>query len=140
MIEASGTYHQTAPGAGRLATLAANLEMQALRLVHGKPVQSRLTAPIASFSFDDAPVSAVTLGADILERHGVQGTYYLNGANAGRTFEGRAQFDASHVQALHDRGHEVACHSFRHRRMRRVGEGDLAREFADNLAWAQSIL
>jgi peptidoglycan/xylan/chitin deacetylase (PgdA/CDA1 family) len=140
MTQAQHDYSTTAPGTGSFARLAANMEMQALRLVQGKPVQSRLTAPIASFSFDDAPVSAVTLGAEILERHGLRGTFYLNGANAGRTFEGRAQFDVADVRALHDKGHEIACHSFGHRRMRRVGQAELSSEFADNLAWARGIL
>jgi peptidoglycan/xylan/chitin deacetylase (PgdA/CDA1 family) len=134
------TYQQTDPKAGRLATLAANLEMQALRLVKAKPVQSRLSAPLASFTFDDAPTSAVQAGAAILERHGLRGTFYVNGGNAGSSFEGRQQFTDDDVRRLHASGHEIACHSWGHLRMRRMDLAALAQDFDRNLAWARGLL
>jgi peptidoglycan/xylan/chitin deacetylase (PgdA/CDA1 family) len=140
MDQMTSTYSAAPATAGRLATLAANLEMQALRLAHAKPVMSRLTRPIASFSFDDAPVSAVTTGAAILEQQGLRGTYYLNGANAGQRFEGRDQFSADDVLTLHRAGHEIACHSWGHQRLRRMQATTLEAEFSANLAWARGLL
>jgi peptidoglycan/xylan/chitin deacetylase (PgdA/CDA1 family) len=140
MSDAPDTYQQADPKAGRLATLAANLEMQVLRLLPGKPVHSNLTAPLASFTFDDAPTSAVHAGAAILERHGLRGTFYVNGGNAGSSFEGRQQFTDEDVIRLHATGHEIACHSWGHLRMRRLDLAHLAQDFDRNLSWARGLL
>jgi peptidoglycan/xylan/chitin deacetylase (PgdA/CDA1 family) len=37
-------------------------------------------APIVSFTFDDAPDSAAGEGAELLEKHGGRGTFYLAGS------------------------------------------------------------
>ena len=42
-----------------------------------KPVFSRLSAPVASFTFDDFPHTAWINGAPILESFGVRGTYFV---------------------------------------------------------------
>ena len=38
----------------------------------------RNAQPLISFTFDDFPRSALTVGGEILERHGARGTYYAS--------------------------------------------------------------
>ena len=102
------------------------------RLPLGSRFDIRLDHPIVSFSFDDAPLSAAPLGAPILERHGARGTYYL----AGRFFddvEAEPPFmDGKAAQDLASRGHELACHTFAHRRLRDYSGAALRDDLADN--------
>lgn len=104
------------------------------RLPVGPTLDIKLDRPIVSFSFDDAPMSAATLGAPILERHGVRGTYYL----AGSFFEAReAQppfMSEEQAQHLAERGHELACHTFAHRRLRNYSRRELSADLDKNAA------
>jgi peptidoglycan/xylan/chitin deacetylase (PgdA/CDA1 family) len=84
------------------------------RSIPANPVKSRLTAPVASISFDDIPHSAARIGAPILEAADLRGTFYVCGNHAGQTFEGRPQHEVQDLINLHQTGHEIACHSFAH--------------------------
>src|SRR5258708_4124551 len=43
------------------------------------PFRLQNTSPMVSFTFDDAPKSAATIGAPMLEEHGAHGTFYISG-------------------------------------------------------------
>jgi peptidoglycan/xylan/chitin deacetylase (PgdA/CDA1 family) len=79
----------------------------------------RNTVPLVSFTFDDVPESAYTNGAAILENRGIRGTFYVAGGRCGRanTIMGWRLIDRDQVRALHDKGHEVGCHTFSHPRV-----------------------
>lgn len=70
--------------------------------------------PVVSFTFDDFPRTALTIGGQILETFGFRGTYYtaislMNKSNhLGDMFK-REDLDT----LLHD-GHELASHTFSH--------------------------
>jgi peptidoglycan/xylan/chitin deacetylase (PgdA/CDA1 family) len=95
-------------------SLLERVALQAAHLVPMQRVASKLTAPLASISFDDIPHSAARIGAPILERAGVRGTYYVCGAHVGQSFEDRQQHEIKDLVALHEAGHELACHTFAH--------------------------
>ena len=67
-----------------------------------------------SFTFDDFPRSALHVGGQILEEHGLSATYYAalglinTEAPVGRIF---SEEDLNEVQL---RGHELGCHTFDH--------------------------
>jgi len=70
---------------------------------------------MVSFTFDDVPKSAATVGAPMLEEY--------NGGNILRRRrtdgpEGPAlgRISPDEIVDLHRRGHEVACHTFSHSR------------------------
>jgi peptidoglycan/xylan/chitin deacetylase (PgdA/CDA1 family) len=79
-----------------------------------KPFAMRNTAPLVSFTFDDVPASAFTNGAAILEQHGLRGTFYIAGGTLGEVGKDWRVIDRDQVRALHDRGHEIGCHTFSH--------------------------
>lgn len=70
--------------------------------------------PIVSFTFDDAPVSAATQGAAVLEDEGARGTFYLSAGMLGGHSDIQPIVSAAQVRDLAYRGHEIACHSFGH--------------------------
>jgi peptidoglycan/xylan/chitin deacetylase (PgdA/CDA1 family) len=69
---------------------------------------------IVSFTFDDFPKSAFVAGGRILEKFGARGTYYTCMQFAGMDREGHRMFDTDDVREAHQRGHEIACHSYSH--------------------------
>ncbi len=61
-------------------------------------------------TFDDGGESAATVAADMLEKHGWRGHFFIT---AGRI--GTAGFvSAAQVRELHDRGHVIGSHSYSH--------------------------
>jgi peptidoglycan/xylan/chitin deacetylase (PgdA/CDA1 family) len=84
------------------------------RLTPVNLVKSKLTAPIASISFDDIPHSAARIGAPILEAADLRGTFYACGNHSGESFDGKPQHSVDDLIRLHEAGHEVACHTFAH--------------------------
>ena len=70
--------------------------------------------PIISFSFDDFPRTAYTHGAPILEAHGVRGTYYVAMSLMNTSNELGEQFRRDDLDALLQRGHELASHTLHH--------------------------
>ncbi len=69
--------------------------------------------PMVSFTFDDLPKSAATTGA--------------------------ATGDAEDIMALHHRGHEIACHTFSHKRACDLDAASLAEEIERNRQYFRAI-
>jgi peptidoglycan/xylan/chitin deacetylase (PgdA/CDA1 family) len=76
--------------------------------------------PLVSFTFDDVPDSALRDGAAILEKHGVRGTFYVAGALVGRIEPDRALITREGCSELLARGHEIACHTYSHLKIRDI--------------------
>jgi peptidoglycan/xylan/chitin deacetylase (PgdA/CDA1 family) len=73
------------------------------------------TAPIISFSFDDAPRTAFCYGGDILKAHGARGTYFVSlGLLGSKSPSGTIASQNDLVYAVED-GHELGCHTFDHK-------------------------
>ena len=95
-------------------SLKGKLRRRVVRLRHRRVATARPARPMVSFSFDDAPVSAFTTGAAILERHGVRGAYFVcAGTAGGRGPVGRLG-DRTDVLRAQAAGHEIACHTYSH--------------------------
>jgi peptidoglycan/xylan/chitin deacetylase (PgdA/CDA1 family) len=105
-----------------------------------KPVRSRLSAPIVSFTFDDFPKSAWTTGGAILAEHGAKGTYYLSGGFEGRRIDGLDYFDADDLRAAAAAGHEIGCHTFSHERTWSLDDVSLMDDVERNAAFVQDVL
>lgn len=100
-------YQPPSGPAGRVRRLAA-------RFAARDPLDYRLSRSLVSFSFDDAPKSAATTGAAMLEAHGWRATYYIaSGFEGGVTHLG-AMHDADDLVRLAAVGHEIGCHTFTH--------------------------
>lgn len=99
----------------------------------------RLEQPVVSFTFDDVPHSAVRSGATLLERYNARGTFYIAGGLQDKMQGEMRMFSPADVQYLARAGHEVACHSFSHRKMSKLSREILERDLARNKAYLDSL-
>ena len=84
------------------------------RHLHNVTLRARNSDPIVSFTFDDAPISAATRGAPILEDFGVRGSFYLCGGLIGGRSDIQPILSAFQARDLAERGHEIGCHTYGH--------------------------
>lgn len=95
--------------------------------------------PIVSFTFDDVPASALHEGAAVLEARGVRGTYYLAGSIVDSADADWMPISHRGCEELALRGHELACHTFGHQRLRDLSQRDLEQDLDRNRAFLDSI-
>lgn len=94
-------------------SLKGKLRRRVARLLHRKPAGSPPRGMV-TFSFDDAPASAATIGAALLEKHGVRGAYYISAGLMGADSHMGPMANEAQVVALHAAGHEIGCHTLSH--------------------------
>lgn len=70
--------------------------------------------PIVSFTFDDFPRTALSVGGHILETLGSRGTYYTSMGLMNSSNHLGDQFKRDDLDALLHSGHELASHTFSH--------------------------
>ena len=70
--------------------------------------------PVVSFSFDDFPRTAYTVGGAILKSLGATGTYYVAKALMNTENKLGEQFCPEDIHSLLGDGHELASHTFSH--------------------------
>jgi peptidoglycan/xylan/chitin deacetylase (PgdA/CDA1 family) len=129
--------------------MASTLPIRALRWLrrHGfgrltctNPARVFWRGGVISFTFDDFPRSALTAGGAILERHGGRGTYYTALDLAGTQGMLGPMFEPDDVGAAHRRGHEIACHTFRHVNCAQTGVREIVADIADNAAALAALI
>jgi len=104
-----------------------------------EPFRMRNATPMVSFTFDDVPKSAATVGAAILEAHDAHGTFYVIGSQVGTSSPLWDMVDGDDIVALHRQGHEIACHTFSHKRACDLDAGTLSAEIARNQQYLRSL-
>jgi peptidoglycan/xylan/chitin deacetylase (PgdA/CDA1 family) len=87
---------------------------EGLRSLYKRIIVAQNRAPLVSFSFDDFPRTAYSSGGAILEKYGVRGTYYTAWGLKNTANELGEQFRSEDVDALLEKGHELASHTFNH--------------------------
>jgi peptidoglycan/xylan/chitin deacetylase (PgdA/CDA1 family) len=110
----------------------ARISNRLARHVHSAPLRLTGTGPMVSFTFDDVPESAASIGAPMLEEYGARATFYISGGLVGRWsgyWNGIAPDD---IVALHRSGHEIACHTFSHRQAIELDASAMADELDQN--------
>ena len=91
-----------------------DLRRKVLSGCHRRLVPLGPHGPIITFSFDDFPRTALTIGADIVERVGGRATYYVAMSLMNTTNNLGDQFCAEDLVSVVKRGHEMASHTFSH--------------------------
>jgi peptidoglycan/xylan/chitin deacetylase (PgdA/CDA1 family) len=119
--------------------LATRLSSRLARHAPARAQKMRNDAPIASFTFDDAPESALSKGAALLEERGARGTFYISTALLGRRLEHYAVAGAEAVRAAHRRGHEIGLHGHAHVPAAAHDAAGFARDLAMNAARLRAI-
>jgi peptidoglycan/xylan/chitin deacetylase (PgdA/CDA1 family) len=79
-----------------------------------RPLHANLSKPIISFTFDDFPRSAWTVGGRILTANDMHGTYYISLSLMGSATHLGEQFTRGDLAELLENEHEAACHTFSH--------------------------
>ncbi len=103
------------------------------------PHELNADEPLVSFTFDDAPVTAATLGAPMLEAYGARGTYYIATGLLGQKTEDFALIDADGVRDLHRGGHEIGLHTHDHQRAHVHTPKSFAADLERNRAFLRAI-
>lgn len=85
-----------------------------LHFIHRRPMQLRDTAPIVTFTFDDFPRTAYTVGGAILKSYGARGTFYSALGLMNTTNDSGQLFRMDHLHSLIADQHELATHTFNH--------------------------
>lgn len=115
-------------------SLKGKLRRRVARLRRRRPARLGLQRPVISFTFDDAPDSAVLDGAAILEEAGVRGTYYICAGLYGQQGPMGRYADRDQIAALAARGHEIGCHTYGHLDCGRADAATIAAEADRNAA------
>lgn len=103
-------------------------------------VPLKLQEPVASFTFDDFPISAYAVAGKMLEDAGARGTYFASAEFMGRSIEGIDYYTPELLKEVYGKGHEIGCHSFSHVHLGSKGTA-FARDSADkNLAVMRAVL
>lgn len=101
----------------KIGTFVDRVNNRLVRYFPGPAARIETSQPIVSFTFDDVPETAWTAGARILENEGVCGTFYIAGVFID-AYDGTQQMiSAKGCSQLAAAGHELACHTFSHRKL-----------------------
>ena len=82
--------------------------------MYRRPATLGNRGPIVTFTFDDFPRSALTVGGSILESFAARATYYVSMGLMDAENPLGPQFSREDLHSLVERGHEVAIHGFDH--------------------------
>lgn len=102
------------------------------RYLRTAPFRLQNTGPAVSFTFDDIPKSAATVGARILEEYNARGTFYVAGGLVDEWSGHWTMASADEIVGLHRSGHELACHTFSHRRTTELSAVAMTAEIEEN--------
>lgn len=94
---------------------------------------------MVSFTFDDAPISAATIGAGMIEEYDARGTFYVAGGLVGTRTDHWTEVSAEDIVGLHRKGHEIACHTFSHARVTDLDAAAMADEIEKNRRYLFSL-
>lgn len=98
----------------RLGSLNRAVHRRVVSKVHQRPIAVRSGSSFISFTFDDFPRSAYSVGRPILEEFGIRGTYYVALGLTGTKGNLGHLFHREDLEYLVDAGHEVGSHTFSH--------------------------
>ncbi len=116
--------------------MKSDLERRFARILSRRPVALKPGVACVSMTFDDVPMTACRLGAEIMENQNAHATYFVSGKLAGKGHSGR--FHTSEVlRDLASRGHEVACHGFGHLNYQNTSHKDIIEDINANRSYFQ---
>jgi peptidoglycan/xylan/chitin deacetylase (PgdA/CDA1 family) len=121
------------------STIKARIGNKLARHLRTAPFDLRNSGPMVSFTFDDAPISAATHGAAMLEEYDARGTFYVSGGLVDSWSGNWTTVSADDVVGLHRRGHEIACHTFSHARATDLTAEAMAVELEKNRNYLLSL-
>ena len=122
-----------------LSNFRARVSNRLARHLFAAPLQLKTTQPMVSFTFDDIPLTAATVGAPMLEAFGGRGTFYVAGGLVGRCTDQGDGIDRDGIVRLRRNGHEIACHTFSHQRAIDLDAETMAAELEQNRRFLEGL-
>jgi peptidoglycan/xylan/chitin deacetylase (PgdA/CDA1 family) len=113
------------------ASWRAKIRRRAVRMAARKRARTP-ERPMVSFAFDDVAASAAELGASILERRGLKGSFFVSAGLVGSESPTGQIADTPAIQRLGEAGHEVGCHTYSHLDCARARVADVVADVARN--------
>jgi peptidoglycan/xylan/chitin deacetylase (PgdA/CDA1 family) len=113
-------------------SIASHLARRMGRLRRVRAADIACEGGAVSFSFDDFPKSALATGGAILEKYGVRGTYYAALGIAGSDGNVGPIAELGEMHEAHQRGHELACHTYSHLDCSRASTPEILTEIRRN--------
>ena len=95
--------------------------------------------PMVSFTFDDIPDTAASVAAPMVEEYGGRATFYVAGGLLNQWSGHWNGADADDIIGLHGKGHEIACHTFTHRRTTDLDADTMAEEIELNRRFLEGL-
>jgi len=102
------------------------------QIARTRTVSAKNPSAIVSFTFDDVPESAATVGSAILAEFGAQGTFYIAGGLCGSMGDGYSFASIAELKELDRQGHELGCHTYSHVRTPALSTDELLCELKLN--------
>ena len=113
-------------------SIASHVARRIGRLWRVRPGHVAWPGGVVSFTFDDFPKSALSAGGAILEKYRTRGTYYVALGLAGSDGNQGPIADLAEILSAHQRGHELACHSYSHLDCSRASAAAIADDLRRN--------
>lgn len=125
---------------GLLSRAAKAAQVRLARNVKLNALDTRLTEPVVSFTFDDFPRSALSEGGRRLAERGWAGTYFTAGGFCGRRVDGLDYFDRDDLVEAAETGHEIGCHTFGHLRLPDTAPVEIEADLQRNAEFVGEVL
>lgn len=126
----------SASKAGLMLRVQSKYKRTLADMAHRRVARMHNRVPYVSFTFDDFPRSALSVGGGILASQGYRGTYYASFGLMGTTAPTGSIFVEADLERLLADGHELGCHTYQHLDSWETG----ARDFDASIARNQSAL
>ena len=121
------------------SAIKARVSNRLARHLYASPLVLSGTDPMVSFTFDDIPETAATIAAPLIEEYGGRGTFYVAGGLLNQWSGHWNGADADDIIRLHATGHEIACHTFTHRRTTDLDAETMAEEVELNRRFLEGL-
>ncbi|CAE7097180.1 unnamed protein product [Rhizoctonia solani] len=113
---------------GAIQVSAAPTSAHKINLRAGAGVVTKCSVPnTVALTFDDGPYTWTDKLVDLLDENGAKGTFYFNGNNFGCIYD---EANANRAKYVYDKGHQVASHTWDHKRLSDLSGDALVAEFS----------
>jgi peptidoglycan/xylan/chitin deacetylase (PgdA/CDA1 family) len=121
------------------SAIKARVSNRLARHLYATPLVLSGHDPMVSFTFDDIPDTAASIAAPMIEEYGGRATFYVAGGLLNQWSGHWNGADADDIIGLHGKGHEIACHTFTHRRTTDLDADTMAEEIELNRRFLEGL-
>ncbi|KAL5632898.1 hypothetical protein ACGC1H_005747 [Rhizoctonia solani] len=113
---------------GAVQVSAAPVETPRFQPRAGASVVTKCSVPnTVALTFDDGPYTWTNNLVDLLDENDAKGTFFFNGNNFGCIYD---EANANRAKYVYDKGHQVASHTWDHKRLSTLSGDELVSEFS----------